>query len=374
MTIDKIVKNVIVAGGIALSANNANAQEVKAQEATEEQFAEAVKSNDEAINDPYSTISPQNKEDWLRLKNVLNSSQVPILIQADPNYPGYCNVGGDGLIGVYDGKHINKKRTLDGKLEKVEFILNLSESDPHKKYLFPCDLEVEVTPNLAIVHLPGNEVEKEVPNGTFSPGVGYVHIFADPDQNGSIAHLPGAELSFTFQPRSSEWYFGPFATLYGNSNSETIPLSSAATEGPLAGQLVLKGENNYDVTIFGGALGFIVGGDLYHRQNGFGLGLELSAALMPELTITEFTERSAYVVNCRIIEGKEVCDLVEGSNVSNSSDDQEFNLYVSNRAGLRLEWPYFFATPSFGFRTNFDADRPLDAVLGLTVGYNPKQE
>lgn len=362
MTIDKIVKNVIVAGGIALNANNANAQEVKAQESTEEQFAEVIKSNDNAINDPYSTVSPQNEEDWLHLKNVLNSSQVPILIQADPNYPGYCNVGGDGLIGVYDGKHINKKRTLDGKLEKVEFILNLSESDPHKKYLFPCDLEVEVTPNIAIVHLPGNEVEKEVPNGTFSPGVGYVHVFADPDQNGSVAHLYGAEMSFTFQPRSSDWYFGPFLSMYGNEASTSVPVNSAATDGPLAGQLVLRGENKHDVTIFGGALGFIVGGDLYHRQNGFGLGLELSAALMPEWTTTEFTEKSAYFINGSVVEGTEI---------SNSSDDREFNMYVSNRAGLRLEGPYFFVTPSLGFRTNFDS---IDAMLGLTLGYNPESE
>ena len=371
MTIEKILRN-FTAAAVILGASEASAQEVKAREATPEETATVLIVNDCFINDddPYTAVSKENEEDWQHQKPLLNNSEITVLIQPDPNYPGYCNLGPDGFPQKYALPA--DERTLDGKLEKAEFIPNLSESDPARKFLFPCDLKAEVTPNTILVHVPGENVPVEVSAGTFSPGAGYIHTFIDPEENGNIAHLPGAELSFTFQPRGSDWYFGPFAAMYGNETSTSIPVNSAATEGPLAGQLVLRGENNYDTTIFGGALGFIVGRDLYHNRNGFGVGVELSSALMPELTLTEFTEKSAYFTNCKVVEGKEICDLVEGSDASNTGDDKNFNFYASNRIGLRLEGPYFFATPSFGFRTNFESRD--NVVLGLSVGYNPEQE
>ena len=347
----------ILAAGIAAS-DNTNASDNLAREASSEQVGNVFRVNDD-IN---VFTTEENLEDWYHQKKLIHFGE-KVLYQPVENYPGFCEFALDGYIQVYDVNFKDRFRSANGKIDLGEQILNLAELNPEKKFLFPCDLKSEITPNIVVVPGPGETVEKKVSTGTFSPGLGYVHTFIDPEENGNIAYLPGAELSFTYQPRKSNWYFGPYVAMYGNADSTSIPVSSAAAEGPLAGQLVLRGENNYDTTIFGGALGFIVGRDLYHNKNDFGVGLEVYAALMPQWTTTEFTEKSAYFINDAI---------VEGSAISNANDDKEFNFFVSNGVGLRVEGPHFFVTPSMRFRTNFDSLD--DAIIGLSAGYNPKQE
>lgn len=358
MKLEKIVKAGIVSAVMGTS-SGAYAQ---AREATSEEVGKVFRINDNTINetpsraDPYSVIfvTEENKEDWYQQKKLINGAQATVLIQPAENKPGFCEYGLDGFPQKYDPPADD--RTKDGRLEKSEMIPNLAEQNPKNRFYFPCDLKAEM-PAPTIITVPGSTVEKEVPNGTFNVGAGYLNVFTAEDETYNFfGNMNGGSIFLAYQPRLSNWYFGAEALGYGNSSSTSVDLESSAADGPLAGQLVLKGRNDYSLETFGIGTSGIFGYQFKY------VGLELHNGIMHDWTTQKFTESSAQYINGTI---------VEGTDISNHSDNTETKFYGYTELGLRIKLPYVCITPTFGLRTDFSEVYPLG---GASAGYCPNQE
>ncbi len=358
MKLENIVKLVVPA---VFAANTAFANE--AQVATTEQVTAMVQTNDNA-----TFSSKENAEDWYHQKKIIESGKATVLIQPSKSNPGFCEYGLDGFPQVYDEKY-KDKRTENQKIEPAEMILN----GTNNTFLFPCDLKATYTPNLVLVPGPAEIIEKEVPSVLVSAGAGYVQLFAEEDEKYDFnGILQGGKAFITFQPRGMNWYFGGEAMLYGNSSSTTEDITAPATEGPLAGQLVMQGKNDYSLETVGFGVGSIIGYMIpIDKKERFGVGLELEHGFMHDWITRKFGESSAHYIKSVDQNGEPVYTIVEGTNISNHSDNNDTQFYGYGMGGLRLKLPYVCGTISGGFRTDFSN---VDGMLSAGVAYCPNKE
>lgn len=354
MKLDDLIKTMIVPAVFA--ANTAYATEAKI--ATPEQVANVI-----LTNDPTDILVSQNNvDDWHQQRNLIDNNQAAVLIQPVQDKPGYCEVGLDGFPQKYDLPA--DKRTKDGKLEKAEMILNLSEPNHAKQFYFPCDLKAEtLKPNGAPVPQLQTE-EKDLPSLTFSPGAGYLHIFTAGDEKFDFAgNLYGGSLFLNVQPSFTNWYWGGRFLGYGNASSATKNIEVPAVEGPLAGQLVMRGVNDYSLETLGIGVGSTFGYMIPFDEKGlFGIGLELENGIMHDWVTRELTESSAHYINNNI---------VEGTDISNHSDNTDTSFYGYGMGGLRIKLPYVCLNLSGGVRTNLDN---VYGMFGAGAAYCPNKE
>ena len=373
------LKNIIekIVPLIILSATN-TVYASEAQKATPEQVAFV-----RTINDSAAAESQNHLEDWANIKKLIDKNNVTILIQPVQYQSGSCVYGLDGYPQILDSKY-KDPRSENGSIELSEMILNYSVNgkeikpngtiNPNARFFFPCNLKAETaqtaqtaqTPEMVYnipmvaVPVPGPVIEKEVPAGKFSAGVGYLHLSLSADNAyGSDGQLHGGKASVTFQPRESNWYFGSEAMVYGNHASNTQYIKVPAVNGPLVGKLIMKGANEYSLQTLGIGLGF-AGGYPFLNRSKVGMGLEWSSGLMHDWVTKELTETSAHYVNG---------NLLEGTNISNTSSDTESKVNFYNTLGLRLKLPNVCVIPYGGIRTNLSQINPLG---GVSVGYCPK--
>ena len=357
MKLDDLVKTMIVPAVFA--ANTAYATEAKV--ATPEQIANVIQTNDSTD----ILVSQNNVDDWHQQRNLIDNNQATVLIQPVQDKPGYCEVGLDGFPQKYDPPA--DKRTKDGKLEKSEMILNLSEPHRAKQFYFPCDLKAETPkPNVPNgVVIPQKTEEKDLPSLTFSPGAGYLQIFTAADEKYNFAgDLYGGSLFLNVQPSFTNWYWGGRFLGYGNVSSATENIEVPAAEGPLDGQLVMRGVNDYSLESLGIGIGSTFGYMIPLGEKGlFGIGLELENGIMHDWVTRELTENSAHYINNNI---------VEGTNISNPSDNTETSFYGYGMGGLRIKLPYACLNISGGIRTNNLNN--VYGMFGVGAAYCPNKE
>lgn len=354
MKLDDLIKTMIVPA--VFTVNTAYATEAK--NATPEQVANVIQTNDSTD----ILVSQNNVDDWHQQRNLIDNNQAAVLIQPIQDKSGYCEVGLDGFPQKYDLPA--DKRTKDGKLEKAEMILNLSEPNRAKQFYFPCDLKAE-TPKLNGVSDPKLQTEeKDLPSLTFSPGAGYLQIFtADDDQFDFAGNLYGGSLFLNVQPSFTNWYWGGRFLGYGNASSATKNIEVPAAEGPLAGQLVMRGVNDYSLESLGIGIGSTFGYMIpFDEKEQFGIGLELENGIMHDWVTRKLTESSAHYINNNI---------VEGTDISNHSDNTETSFYGYGMGGLRIKLPYVCLNLSGGVRTNLDN---VYGMFGSGAAYCPNKE
>lgn len=333
------IKNTIKSGlvGLVLTAStNANADD--ARRATPEQIQVPVWTNSQASMQ--TTVNSDDKNDWGMQYKLIEGGAI-VLIEPVRGQPGSCFYGLDGFPQKYNFPA--DVRTSDLKLERSEMIVNLSETNPERQFYFPCNiLPTPETPNT--VYVPGPVVEKEVPAGDVSVGVGYVMIKTPAEELYNFdGFLHGGKAWVHFQPKNARWYFGPEVMFYGNEGSATKGLEVPAVDGPLAGQLVMKGTNDYSLSLMGIGAGF-TGGIMVANGEKFRFGLELQSGFMHDWMTRELTERSAHYINGMI---------VEGTDISNTTADAESNFNIYNAIALHPEFYGVGLTLGAGARTNF---------------------
>ena len=356
----KEAKNIVTAGIISASVFTSPNVYAQAQKATPEQINEVKRIDN-------TTPSTQdNDEDWYAQQKLINSGLVDVLIQPVKEQPGYCIIGLDGCNKVYEISHCQKERTKNGQLELGELIVNFSQQDPKNKFYFPCDLKTPETPTV-----PNQEPTVPGPNGTgkkskgkVSVGAGYLYVGTAKDEATQFdGNMHGGEVYITYNPKKGLPWFGVALDAYGSWNGLDHDLDVPAVDGPLAGKLVMKGMNEYSLQTIGLGANLLVGGDVYTNQsNTFGLGIEGLTGIMHDWRHHKFGESSAQYINGNV---------VEGSNISNHSDQIDSQFFMANRLGLRFRFGDFCFTPNAGFRTNFSAIYP---VAGANLGYCPRQE
>ncbi len=346
---------------------SSNADATEAKIATPEQIAEIRKTQNTATG-----VNRDNEEDWSHQEDLMIDPKETVLIQAVQGQPGYCVVGINGYTQVYDPKFKDTKRTgANNEIDLGERILNLAEKDSAKKFYFPCDLKAEPEtpnpipdPNAPIVPGP-NGTEKKSTKGNFGVSIGYTVMGTAKDaQTESDGVLHGATFQLTSQSsKKGHPWFGVALSLAGNYSALDLDLTRPAVDGPLAGQLVMKGTNEFSLQTLSLGAGVVVGGEVYaNKKNTFGLGIEGLTMVMYDREQHKFGESSAQYINGNI---------VEGSDISNHSDRIDSKGFLSNQIGLRLRFDEFCLTPKVGFRTNFSDIYPVGAA---TLGYCPKQE
>ncbi len=94
----------------------------------------------------------------------------------------------------------------------------------------------------------------------------------------------------------------------------------------------------------------------------FGIGLELENGIMHDWVTRELTESSAHYINN---------NMVEGTNISNLSDNTETSFYGYGMGGLRIKLPYACLNISGGVRTNLDN---FNGMFGAGAAYCPNKE
>ena len=311
MKLETIVKTGIFSALVAAS-DDANAQEAKT--ATPQEIIDVTKINDNAAN-----VNADNKDDWNQQKKLIESNNAIVLIQPVKDKPGLCVMGLNGFPQIYDKDYKDARAASDNIIEPEERILNLAEQNRENRFYFPCDRKAE-TPKPAPIApapivpkpVPG---KKELPFLIFSPGASYMLISGTEDatyDNNGIIH--GASLSLTVQPSFTNWYFGGRFSGYGNASSTSADINVPASEGPLAGQLVMRGKNDHALENFGIGAGSIVGYMIpigkKGKMEGYGVGLELEHGFMHDWVTREFTESSAHYINGNKLEGTETSPII----------------------------------------------------------------
>ncbi len=356
MTIENKLRSIMLGAAIFAASNIASANEAKI--ATPKEIASVTGRNDNATN-----VSKKDQEDWYQQKKLINTNQTKVLIELVLGKPSYCNIGLDGFPQKYNLPA--DKRTLDGKLEKAEWIVNLSETNPANTFYFPCDRKAEAPkPTTPTPITPEPTTEEKLPFLLFSPGASYLQIFTAEDETyGFGGNLQGGSLSLTVQPNFTNWYWGGRILGYYGSGSNSVDLNAPATEGPLAGQLVMRGKNDYSLEQFGIGLGSMAGYMIpFDKKEPWGIGLELEHGIMRDLTTRKFGESSAQYING---------NLVEGTNISNNSDDTDTAFSGYATFGLRLKLGPVCLIPAGGFRTDFSN---VDGMFSAGAAYCPNKE
>lgn len=310
------------------------------------------------------------KPDWDKFVELMNAGE-PVVIKQDRNGKTYFGVDGWGQ--VLDREH-QQLSTRNGELDLSERIPNYSI--PYEARTKPVDAHyawdgLPLLPNsnpddlLIIVPVMPYAVpgpEKEVAPGLWSFNVGYLHIFTPAEeQSGFSGQLFGGKAGLTFQPRQTNWYFGPEVMVYGNESSAEQEFAVPATTGPLAGQLVMQGTAQPSLFNLGFGAGF-TGGYMLENDNHFGIGLELHSGIMVDLITRELLENSANYVNGVFL---------EGTDISNTTGDVEHKVDLYNGLGARVKFGEFCVTPEFAVRTNFNQ---IDPMYSVSLGYCPNQE
>ncbi len=360
MKLENIVKMFVPA---VFAANTAYAIEA-AKVATPEEIVAVRKINNNVPRDV--PVSKNNEEDWSKQEDLMTSGKVRVLIEPVADQSGYCIIGLDGFPQVYDLSRVDK-RAKNGKLAEEELILNLAEKDPAKRFYFPCDRKAEVPkPTIPVSPTPITpEPTKELPSLTFSAGAGYVQIWGNEDATyGHSGILRGGKLHLTVQRSDVKgWYWGGTAMGYYGEGSNSVDINVPATEGPLAGQLAMIGKNDYTLEQFGIGVGSMFGYMFNFENKGrFGLGLELEHGFMYDRVTREFMESSAHYING---------NLVEGTTISNNSDDADTQFYTYLMPGLRAKFPFVCLNLAGGFRTNFS---DVDGMINAGIAYCPNKE
>ncbi|MDO8510780.1 MAG: hypothetical protein Q7S55_01295 [Nanoarchaeota archaeon] len=372
MKLENIVKAGIFSALVAAS-NDAYAQEAKT--ATPQEIIDVTKINDNATD-----VDVDNKDDWNQQKKLIEGGYATVLIQSVEDKPGLCVMGLNGFPQIYDKDYKDARAASDNIIEPEERILNLAEQNRENRFYFPCDRKAETpkqnpptptTPTTPITPIvpgpvpkPVPEISKKLPFLIFSPGASYIQIWGAEDatyDNSGILH--GASLSLTVQPSFTNWYFGGRFSGYGNASSTSVDIDVPATEGPLAGQLVMKGKNDYSLENFGIGAGSIVGYMIPIDKKGrWGIGLELEHGIMHDRATREFMESSAHYIND---------NLVEGTNISNHSDDADTQIYGYLTPGLRIKFPFVCGTFSSGIRTDLS---DVHRMFSAGIAYCPNKE
>ncbi|MEK6853214.1 MAG: hypothetical protein AABX64_00875 [Nanoarchaeota archaeon] len=317
----------------------------------------------------------QRKKDWEKYLELIGADEEVVVKQTD----GKTYFGLDGWGQVLEPKH-QQRSTENGVLDLSERIPNYTipkfsiekPEDRHYAFLGLPELQQEpkqadpfeetYTVPVAIVPVPGPVIEKEVSAGEISIGAGYLQIYAASDEKyGFNGQLYGGKAWLTFQPRETNWYFGPEIMAYGNSASAAQNVEIPAKDGPLAGELTLEGTNEYSLSVFGLGTGFI-SGYMVAEKNNFGLGLELHSGIMLDLMARELTEKSAYYING---------NLVEGTSISNTSADDETAVNMYTELGAKIKLSALCFGPAVGMRT--DAGR-VDPLYSMSIGYCPNRQ
>ena len=317
----------------------------------------------------------QRKKDWEKYLELIGADEEVVVKQTD----GKTYFGLDGWGQVLDPKH-QQRSTENGVLDLSERIPNYTipkfsiEKPEDRHYAFmglPLlqqepkqaePFEETYTVPVAIVPVPGPVIEKEVSAGEISIGAGYLQIYAASDEKyGFNGQLYGGKAWLTFQPRETNWYFGPEIMAYGNSASAAQNVEIPAKDGPLAGELTLEGTNEYSLSVFGLGTGFI-SGYMVAEKNNFGLGLELHSGIMLDLMARELTEKSAYYING---------NLVEGTSISNTSADDETAVNMYTELGAKIKLSALCFGPAVGMRK--DAGR-VDPLYSMSIGYCPNRQ
>ncbi len=336
-----------------------------AQQPTQQELAASMTT----INSIYFLQNPNDprKKDWNKFVELIQKGEKIVLRQTAD---GKTFFGLDGWGQVLDPEY-QQDSTLNGFLDNSEKVPNytvlyVKGTKPEDvNYAFeglpmlPENLP-QMTIPVAIVPVPQIlEVEKE-PNFKVGLGVGFVNTFSPEEETYDFdGKLYGGKIFATFQPKGSNFYFGPEFMLFGNRSSAENSISAPAASGPLAGELVLNGANNYSLEALGIGAGLTAG--YMFADSDFGIGLDLTAGFMHDWIKRELTENSSFYVNGNVLEGSEV-------NNTTTDNESRWNMYGS--LGLRLKMPYVCVTPSVGLRTNFD--NTIAPVFGVGAGYCPQ--
>lgn len=370
--LEKIVKkSSLIAPILAVTIYSTNAD---AADNTAEQTKQELTQEMRRINSTYFVNNPQDKRRgyWSRVVNLIDSGKEVVLLQEN----GKTYFGVDGVGQVLDKNHLQPS-TENHKLDLSERIPNFTvpftegtmPEDGHYAFdgLSKVPQEKQpvpktYTPNIVLVPGPADVIEKEVPSILISAGAGYLHLFAEKDEKYDFnGVLRGGKAFVTLHPRNTNWYFGSEAMVYGSQSAAFEAIEVPAKDGPLAGQLVMKGTNEYSLSALGIGLG-LVGGYLFRGEEGeLGIGIELYAGIMHDWVTKELTENSAHYINDH---------RVEGTNISNTTSDTESQVHAYSGLGFRLNWSDFCIIPYLGFRTNLSDSIP--PMGGLSVGYCPQ--
>jgi hypothetical protein len=359
-----------LAAVVAALSGTAQASELK----TAEDLAKYMRNS----NVEYFESHPEDsrKPDWDKFVEIMNAGE-PVVIKQDRN--GKTYFGLDGWGQVLDREY-QQLSTKNGKLDLSERIPNYSI--PYEKGTKPVDahyawdglpLLPSSDPDELLIIVPTVPYavpgpEREVSPGQISVGTGFLHIFTQPDEAYNFdGQLFGGKAGLTFQPRQTNWYFGPEVMAYGNSSSAEQNVTVPAVDGPLAGQLVMVGNAQRSLFNIGLGVGF-TGGYMLENDDHFGIGFELQSGFMLDFVVRELIENSTNYVNGVPLEGTSI------SNTTNP-DGLEMKPNVFNGVGIRGKFDQFCITPAFGLRTNFsNADRPVDPMYSVTLGYCADRE
>ena len=315
----------------------------------------------------------QRKKDWEKYLELIGHDEEIVIGQTG----GKTYFGLDGWGQVLDPKY-QQRSTENGVLDLSERIPNYTipklsiekpddwhyaflglpmlQQEPKHKNPFP----ETYTASVALVPVPGPVIEREVSAGEVSIGAGYLQISAaEDDLYGFNGQLYGGKAWLTFQPRETNWYFGPEVMAYGNNTSAVQGVKVPAKDGPLAGELTLEGTNEYSLSVFGLGTGFISGYMIADEENIFGAGLELHSGIMLDLIARELKEKSAYYING---------NLVEGTAISNTSAENETAVKMYTELGAKIKLGGLCIVPAVGMRTNFGR---IDPLYSMSLGYCP---
>ena len=254
----------------------------------------------------------------------------------------------------YDSSLRPFERSLDGRIDASEMLPNHKDLSYHFPFAY---LETRKVPEMVEVDII--EREKKVPILTASVGAGYTNVLTADDETYDFGgNLHGGNIFLTLQPRKTPFYFGGRFSVFGNGSSVEEEFDVAATEGPLAGEILAKNRNEYSLKHLGiGAE--VIGGWQFSKY----VGLELSTGIMHDWETRELLESVA-----RYNEGAAIVGLDE----THTSSDTETKPYWPIQVGLRFKLPYDFCLiPSGGIRTDFSE---VDGLLNANFGYCPKTE
>lgn len=371
--LEKIVKKSSLMApilAIALSAADANAADI-----TKEQIKQELAQKMRKINSTYFVNNPQDKRRgyWGRIVNLIDSGEEVVLLQEN----GKTYFAVDGWGQVLNKKHqqlSTKNHTLDLSERIPNFTVPFTEGTmpEDKHYAFeglaklPQDkptVPETLTPTVPTPITP-KPAKEDLPFLLFSPGISYLQIFsAEDEMYGFDGNLHGASLSLTVQPSFTNWYWGGRFSAYYGSGSNSVDLNAPATEGPLAGQLVMLGKNDYSLEQFGIGIGSMAGYMIpFEKEGRFGLGLELEHGIMHDWVTRKFGESSAHYING---------NLVEGTNIFNNSDDTDTTFSGYATVGLRWKLGPVCLIPAGGFRTDFSN---VDGMFSAGAAYCPNKE
>jgi len=259
-----------------------------------------------------------------------------------------------GINGYDSSLRPFERLSLDGKIDASEMLPNHAGQSYHFPFAY---LETKKVPEMVEVDII--ESEKKVPILTASVGAGYTNVLTADDETYDFGgNLHGGNVFLTLQPRKTPFYFGGRFSVFGNASSAAEEFDVAATEGPLAGEILAKNRNEYSLKHLGIGLE-VIGG--WHFSDY--VGLELSTGIMHDWETRELLENVV-----RYDEGVAVVGLDE----THTSSDTKTKPYLPIQIGLRFKLPYDLCLiPSGGIRTDFN---DIDGLLNADFGYCPKTE